>query len=94
MMVFLVYDRAVDEEMLDILRELGLEHYTKWKDVTGVGTKDPHFGDHVWPGLNNVTVLVVEEGKKEVLLNEVRDLQEKLPHVGLRAFVVPVVDEA
>jgi hypothetical protein len=92
LMVFVIHDRAIDEEISELLSALELEYYTKWKDVVGVGEKDPHLGDHVWPGLNNVTMVVVEEQKKEKLLKSVKALQAAFPSVGLRAFVVPVVD--
>jgi len=91
-MVLIIHDRAIDEEVGDLLSALDLQYYTKWKDVVGVGEKDPHLGDHVWPGLNNVTMVVVEEGKEEKLMKSVKALQAAFPSVGLRAFVVPVLD--
>lgn len=91
-MVLIIHDRAIDEEVGDLLSALDLQYYTKWKDVVGVGEKDPHLGDHVWPGLNNVTMVVVEEGKEERLMKSVKALQAAFPSVGLRAFVVPVLD--
>ncbi len=91
-MVLIIHDRAIDEEVGDLLSALDLQYYTKWKDVVGVGEKDPHLGDHVWPGLNNVTMVVVEERKEERLMKSVKALQAAFPSVGLRAFVVPVLD--
>jgi len=91
-MVLIIHDRAIDEEVGELLTALDLQYYTKWKDVVGVGEKDPHLGDHVWPGLNNVTMVVVEEGKEEKLMKSVKALQAAFPSVGLRAFVVPVLD--
>jgi hypothetical protein len=91
-MVLIIHDRAIDEEVGDLLSALDLQYYTKWMDVVGVGEKDPHLGDHVWPGLNNVTMVVVEEGKEEKLMKSVKALQAAFPSVGLRAFVVPVLD--
>jgi meiotically up-regulated gene 157 (Mug157) protein len=91
-MVFVIHDRAIDEEIEDLLSALNLPYYTKWKDVVGVGEKDPHLGDHVWPGLNNVTMVVCEEEKKRKILRSVEALQATFPSVGLRAFVVPLLD--
>ena len=91
-MIFVIHDRAIDEEVGDLLSALDLQYYTKWKDVLGVGEKDPHLGDHVWPGLNNVTMVVCEEEKKQKLLRSVEALQATFPSVGLRAFAVPVLD--
>jgi len=91
-MIFVVHDRAIDEEIADLLAALDLQYYTKWKDVSGVGEKDPHLGDHVWPGLNNVTMVVCEEEKRQKLLRSVEALQASFPSVGLRAFAVPVIE--
>jgi hypothetical protein len=91
-MVYIVYDRAIDEEVLDLLEGMDISYYTKWRDVLGVGRHDPHLGDDVWPGLNNIIMVVIQEEKKIILLDSVKSLQTSFPSVGLRAFVVPVVD--
>ena len=59
-MIYIVYDRAIEEEVIDMLEETGLPFYTKWKDVVGVGVHDPHLGDHIWPGLNNVVMIATD----------------------------------
>jgi len=91
-MVFIIYDRAIDEEVMELLSKIGIEYYTKFKDITGVGRKDPHLGDHVWPGLNNVTMVVMDNINKEKVLREIEVLQARFPSVGLRGFVVPVLE--
>jgi len=90
-MVFIAYDRAIDEELIDLLEEIDIQYYTKWKDVLGVGRHDPHLGDDVWPGLNNVIMAVVDGDKQERVFNRVKALQASFASVGLRAFVVPVL---
>lgn len=89
-MVFIIYDRAIDEEISETLAALGIPYYTKWKDVTGIGRNDPHLGDHTWPGLNNVLMTAVDTIKKDALLERIRSLQSSFTSVGLRAFVVPI----
>jgi hypothetical protein len=91
-MVLIAYDRAVDEELLSMLEGLGIEYYTKWKNALGVGRHDPHLGDDVWPGMNNVIMTVVDEEKKDMLLGKLREMQTDFSSVGLRAFVVPVME--
>ncbi|MFW6137921.1 MAG: PG0541 family transporter-associated protein [Spirochaetota bacterium] len=93
-MVFVIYDRAIDEEVEEVLQKLEIKYYTKWKDVAGVGRNDPHLGDHVWPGLNNILMVVVESAKKQELLSSVEGLHRKFPSMGLRAFATPVIDMA
>lgn len=91
-MVYIIYDRAIDEEVIEVLGGLEIKYYTKWKDVVGVGRNDPHLGDHVWPGLNNIIMSVVDDKKEKKLLELIKAVQESFPTVGLRAFVVPVLD--
>ncbi len=91
-MVMLVYDRAIDEEVMDLLSSLELKYYTKIRDVSGVGRNDPHLGDSVWPGLNNLTFIITDEEHKEALMGEVQMLQEQFPSVGLRCFVLQIVE--
>jgi hypothetical protein len=91
-MIVITYDRAIDEEVLDLLDGLTLREYTRWKDVTGAGRHDPHLGSDVWPGLNNILFVVTDVEKKEVLLEAVKGLQKNVSLVGLRAFVLPVLE--
>jgi len=93
-MIFVIFDRAIDEEVLELLEKLEISYYTKWSDVSGVGRRDPHLGSDVWPGLNNTLMVVIEEERGKKLLEMVRMLQKSFPSVGLRAFVVPVIDTA
>jgi len=90
--VFVVYDRAVDEEVLAALKECGIESYTRWHNATGVGTTGPHQGDHVWPALNNVLMAVTDSPGQGRVLERLRALREEFPYTGLRAIVVPVLD--
>jgi len=91
-MIFVIYDRAVDEEVREALTACCVEHFTRWHDVSGVGSTGPHLGDHTWPALNNVMMAVVEEEKKEQIFQRIQELQERFPFVGLRALAVPVLD--
>ena len=91
-MVFIIYNRAIDEEMKDQMDSLDIKYYTRWTDVTGVGTKGPNFGDHVWPGLNNVLMIVIDEELREDISSAIKNLREKFPAVGLKAFVLPVIE--
>ena len=91
-MVLIIYDRAIDEELIDTLNASKIKCYSKWRDVVGVGRHDPHLGDHVWPGLNNVIMAVIDQEQKRELFNKIQLLQDRYSAVGLRAFTVPVLD--
>ena len=90
--VWVFYDRAIDEEVLEVLTSCGVEQYTRWHDVSGVGSTGPHLGDHVWPALNNVMMAVVPSERSADILDRVRRLREDFPFTGLRALALPVLD--
>jgi hypothetical protein len=79
--VFVIYDRAIDEEVLAALRECGIESYTRWHNATGVGTTGHHQGDQAWPALNNVLMAVT--GSQEQA--DLSCAPCGLPFTGLRA---------
>jgi hypothetical protein len=90
--VFVIYDRAIDEEVLAALRECEIQSYTRWHNASGVGTTGPHQGDNVWPALNNVLLAVTDPQSQGRILDRLRALREDFPYTGLRAVVVPVLD--
>ncbi len=90
--VFAIYDRAIDEEVLAALQECGLASYTRWHNASGVGATGPHQGDHIWPALNNVLLMVIDPQEQGRVMARLRALREEYPYTGLRAVVVPVLE--
>lgn len=90
--VFVIYDRAIDEEVLAALQECGIQSYTRWHNASGVGSTGPHQGDQVWPALNNVLMAVTGAQDQDRILQRLRALREDFPFTGLRALAVPVLD--
>jgi hypothetical protein len=90
--LFVIYDRAIDEEVLAALQECGIQSYTRWHNASGVGTTGPHQGDQAWPALNNVLMAVIDPQSQAGTLERLRALREDFPYTGLRALVVPVLD--
>ena len=90
--VFVIYDRAIDEEVLSALGECGIGTYTRWHNASGVGSTGPHQGDNVWPALNNVLMAVIDSQSQGQVLERLRALRGDFPYTGLRAIVVPVLD--
>jgi hypothetical protein len=90
--VFVIYDRAIDEEVLSALGECGVSTYTRWHNATGVGSTGPHQGDHIWPAMNNVLMAVIDSRSQSRVTERLRALREDFPYIGLRALVVPVLD--
>lgn len=87
--VFIAYNQAYHNLILRILEKQGLKGYTSWNRVQGRGSVsgEPHLGSHAWPTMNDAMLVVVPEARLEGLLSGLRQLDEKTPEQGLRAFV-------
>jgi len=57
-LVFLVYNAAIDEDVMEALESLGIEEYTKWPRLTGKGkSSGPHLDSATWPGVNSALLI-------------------------------------
>ena len=87
--IFIAFDQAHYEKIVDILTQSNCRGYTSFSDVKGRGSKtgEPHYGSHAWPGLASAIITVVEDRQVDPLLAKLRHLDEDRPMLGLRAFV-------
>ena len=86
--VFVSYNQAFKEEILDIMLKAGVKGYTNWEEVTGRGSRggEPHLGDHAWPTLNSAMISFVEDKVAEDFMKRLGVLDKENPMMGLRAF--------
>ena len=90
-LVVVCYNIAIHEEVIEALEEAGIKNYTRFERTQGVGDlSGPHLGTNVWPALNSVMMIVVDEERKDKFLAKVRELREVLGREGVKAFVLPV----
>ncbi len=87
--VFIAYDQAHHEAVIEILDRTSCRGFTTFGEVQGRGSKtgDPHYGTHAWPSLASSMLTIVDDSKVEPLLARLRALDESKPLLGLRAFV-------
>ena len=92
--VFVAYNQAYNEEIVELLEELGQRGYTVWQDVGGRGTVDgePHLGSHAWPTQNHAVLTVLEDDLASKVMQALRDKDAAYPDLGLRAYTLPVED--
>jgi len=89
-LILITYNEALDDEVDRLLRENGVEGFTKWTKVYGKGrASGPHLGTHVWPKANNVIAAATEDETAQKLLNGVRELRGRLAAEGVKAFLLP-----
>jgi hypothetical protein len=86
-MVMLVYNEAIDDEIMETLANCALKNYTKIKGVFGKGdTSGTHLGDDVWPGRNNILYIACQEQEAKQIFTCVSALRERLGKEGIKSF--------
>ncbi len=87
--VFIVYNQAYNEEIVETLAQLGQRGFTRWTDIEGKGGFNgfPRFGSHAWPEMNHAVLTMVPDEKVQPILTVLKAKDEATPDLGLRAFV-------
>lgn len=87
--IFISYNQAYGEEIVEILDSNGQRGFTRWDDIQGRGGIDgePHFGSHAWPTMNVAILTIVPDEKVASLMADLKAKDESAPDLGLRAFV-------
>lgn len=93
--VFITFDQAHYERIIDTFDRLNCRGYTAWQQVTGRGsiTGEPHYGTHAWPSLASAIITMVADEAVAPLLQKLREYNEERPKLGLRAFVWKIEEE-
>ena len=87
--VFITYDQAHHEGVVEALSSSLCRGYTYLPEVGGRGTKtgEPHLGSHAWPAMNNAILTICDDDRVQPLLDRLHQLDLDNPLLGLRAFV-------
>ncbi|MDP2940020.1 MAG: hypothetical protein Q8O13_08080 [Candidatus Omnitrophota bacterium] len=92
-MVMIVYNEAIDMEVMEVLKNCALKNYTKIMGVFGQGTTSgTHLGNDIWPGRNNILYIACEEKQSIQMLSCIKELRKKIGREGIKAFVLPLED--
>lgn len=90
-MIMIVYNEAIDAEVMETLEGCGLKYYTKITGVFGSGSSSgTHLGSDIWPGRNNLLYIACEETQARQLLGCIRQLRTELGREGVKAFLLPL----
>ncbi|MBD5238923.1 MAG: hypothetical protein HDS64_04025 [Bacteroidales bacterium] len=90
--IFIAYDQAHHEQILEVLNSCACRGYTAFGTVQGRGshTGEPHLGSHAWPSLAEAMLTMVDDSRVESLLERLQAIDRAKPRLGLRAFVWPI----
>jgi hypothetical protein len=91
--VLIVHNAAIDAEINDLLKSVGIDCYTKFAHALGKGQlSEPHLNTEVWPGINYGTLVVVEEDKARAAMDSVRKMRQAYGSEGVKAFLWEIQD--
>lgn len=87
--VFIAYDQAHHEQVLEVLNSCQCRGYTTFGTVQGRGSHggEPHLGTHAWPSLAQAMLTMVDDSRVDTLLERLHAVDQAKPRLGLRAFV-------
>ncbi|MDR0508030.1 MAG: hypothetical protein LBH32_14630 [Dysgonamonadaceae bacterium] len=87
--VFIPYNQAYKERLIEILDKMSIRGFTLWEQVQGRGSDqgEPHYGSHAWPTMNSAILTVIPDEKVEELLRKLREIDALTEKQGLHAFV-------
>lgn len=89
----LVYNEALDNEVMEILENCLMKNYTKLTGVFGCGTSSgTHLGTDIWPGRNNILYVACEEAVGKKIIASVKQVRKNLGVEGIKAFLMPLED--
>ncbi len=90
--IFIAYNQAYNQEIVELLEGLGQRGYTVWEEIGGRGSESglPHLGSHAWPTRNHALLSVVKDELVAPIMAHLRDTDAANPDLGLRAYVLPV----
>ncbi len=90
-MLMIVYNEALDNEIMEILDKSTMINYTKVTKVFGRGASSgTHQGNDIWPGMNNILYVVCGEVQAKEMVEGINGLRKKVGHEGVKAFVLPL----
>ena len=73
--IFIAYNQAYNQEIVQLLEGLGQRGYTVWTEVGGRGSLDgePHLGSHAWPAQNHAVLTAVEDSLAPKIMDALRE---------------------
>lgn len=86
--IFVSYNQAYNDEVMVLLEGFGQRGFTAWEEIQGRGGVDgePHLGNHAWPVQNNALLSIVDDALVAPVMAALKEVDEKSPDLGLRAF--------
>jgi len=87
--LLVVYNEAIEDKVMESLKETGIEEYTRVPTVYGVGkSSGPHMGTHIWPSTNSMLIISCDDSTARSALDKIAALKEENRKLGIKAFLL------
>lgn len=91
---FLVYYQHVDKQVMDMLKSLGIDYYTRWENVKGKGHgTEPHIGAGSFVRMNSALMIAFEDEAPLAALTDAivaANAQARRADERIRLFQMPL----
>ena len=87
-LVYAVFESGVLPDVQAIMAEQGITGWTRISDVPGAGERNTHEGTPVYPGLNEVLLLVLDEEKVQPLIDRCHEVRDSFPLKPGMRFII------
>lgn len=92
---FVVYNELFHTRVMELLRRVGIDYYTRWGPVTGKGRgTEPHLGQGAYGSTNAVLMIAFHEhAPLQALIDAIEavNAQTARPDDRMRLFQVPLL---
>lgn len=92
---FVVYNELFHTRVMDMLRRVGIDYYTRWGPVTGKGRgTEPHLGQGAYGSTNAVLMIAFQEpAPLQALIEAMQAINQQTTRADdrMRLFQVPLV---
>jgi hypothetical protein len=90
-MILMVYYVGLHNELMEVMDELGVCTYTRWREVEGrISCGEPREGSQVWPGTNSALMVTAAGGEVDRILGRLEAFNRGREGEGVDAYVLDV----
>jgi len=87
-LVIAVFDAGVLPDIMRVLEELGIRQWTRLADAKGAGERNVREGNPIWPGLNDILLLVIHPDQVQPLIDRCHQVRDTFPLKPGMKFIV------
>ena len=91
-LAFIIFEGGTEAEVIQILDELGLEHYTAFEQIKGTGETGRKEGNAIFPGINNILMVAMPREKIAPLVERLHIVRDSyIVQPGMKVIVTDCV---